>query len=311
MSLTSQQLLDSAIAHINMQLLPESIEKLGDYIAQLQRDLASQAELGDFKPSIIDIACVEKIAAEFEDGGQWFMRHGDQDSPAEISQLSKIEKKIAQMRLENNMRDGITRKSALDFVVTMCIAKFLQQHHAIQFADIHTSENQRAQIPATALAKVLGVKCNTVQNLNCVNYLSEAQLMKNGISSEQFRSCLNDGAMPWEKQKVETACGKGSFDQLTENTQQYFQTMPRDKLTVCMTHTQQHVIAALFYNILNDASTLRLDSFGFLVVSDRVRYVQQHGFIRYKKPNTDLLVDVGVFAAEANNHVGSDHRFTY
>lgn len=224
--------------------------------AEVQTKLQNQIVL----TNQLDTAAVSALKKNAKQGVMLEMRHGEQLSH-NIAGLDAEMAKITQMRRENNTQDEITETSALDFIPTMVVAKYLKDKHGIQIS-VATSGNRRAIQPAAALAAALEVEAQHDARLDCVDY-PEAEVLSDGALKQH----LNNGALPWdEKQQkqVDAVCGEGTYQRITDQVSELLDInqLTANQLHLMMTHTQQINAASKAHG----QPVSRFNSYGYMGV---------------------------------------------
>ena len=161
------ELLDKAVETINSNATNNtdafkaySPGALIDYAKEVQAELVKTINANeiiistDTEIKLLDADHINELEQIAIKGCQMVMRHGGQDSGETLNNMKDaVAKKIIQMQPEHNTADPITALSALEFVSSMIICKWLQIKHFIDFS-IHTSANMRASQPALSLIHI-------------------------------------------------------------------------------------------------------------------------------------------------------------
>ncbi len=218
------------------------------------------------------------------------MRHGEQES-GYAAGLNDEETKIIQMRSAHNINDLMTERSAIEFIATMFIFKYMKDKFSIEFL-IESSENQRALQPAKALAKLLETNCKINLALSCVNYPDNTIL-----PDDQLKTILEKGTLPWQQKAIDRVCGNNTFNYITQNMSQLFstETLQKNQVRLKITHTQQiNAVCEMLKLAIN-----RFGYFGFVGLDQLSRvFSSDQGLYCLSAPQTDLF--------KKNNLVVSD-----
>src|SRR3990167_1225155 len=211
------------------------LDELFRYIKIMQSTIQKTSGIECTFRNAINFQTIEALTVNAMEGCYIAMRHGGQESKyiAELD-LDNETAKIIQMRSLHNISDKITEHSAIEFIATMIIFKYLKDKFNIQF-HIYSSHNQLALQPAFALAKLLEISCEHNPALDCVNYPDE-----NIISNKQLKLILDKGTLPWKKAAVDCVCGAGTFDRICQSMRQAFdiRLLGQKQVHLMFTHTR-------------------------------------------------------------------------
>jgi hypothetical protein len=221
----------------------------------------------------IDPALVEKLTHLVQcHESKIFMRHGEQEKSQAIAKLPANLQKIEMMRLPDNMQNSLTAGSKAELMAGMIVWKYVKEKCDCNFV-LASSENRRAALPALSLGMALETDVHFDPSLTCVNYPPSKDM-----PNAEILKLLPEGTLPWEKQKVDSVIGEGTYDRITMDMAKLL-SAPNSSTTtfLAITHNQQTNAVAT----LQDLPATRLRNFGFMVFSENSKAVFANGF--YKK----------------------------
>lgn len=232
---------------------------------ELAKTLLASGGIREIDPTIVH----SLLTLLQESNVQIFMRHGEQQKTPRIQNLPIREQKIEMMRLPDNIENSLTEASIAEWMEGLIIWEYLKQKTG-RYVILESSKNQRAIIPASALAYVLKAPLHINEMLTCINYPSSHEL-----SNIELLTHLPDGTVPWEEHKVNAIIGPGTYEHITQNMKHLIVSSKRSHtIFIAITHTQQtNAIATLL-----DMPIMRLGNFGFILLTDRNKAIFPEGF---------------------------------
>ncbi|MEL7430963.1 MAG: hypothetical protein AAGI90_00325 [Chlamydiota bacterium] len=206
--------------------------------------------------------------------GKIVMRHGEQQPSKQVESITSLqEKKIAMMRLPDNMQDPPTTRSLVEFFGSMIGFRYIQERLDKDLS-ILSSKNYRAKIPAELLGGFLNVSTDTKRFLQCINYPPDDQ-----ISTQSLLRELSLGMLPWEQESIDFIVGPKTFERIVEDMRTYLEDI-QTGIGIAFTHTQQ----------INATQQL---------VSSPIRRVNYYGFIAVVGENVHVFPE-GLYASSGD-----------
>lgn len=250
---------------LSFPLFHDDVSAVLAYIHKIQKKLTEHYQVDDKACRMMNIDSVHRFISEvIEHGALIFMRDGQLfDADPEASSRSVAQNKIMQMRKEKNLSAPITKASAIEFVGTMILMKYLQVRFNVHFDAIQTSMNVRAASSAQALAKFLSIpvpgrsahepiKVLKERYLTCVNYQDK-------LRYEQLQTVLTQGELPWKQEVVDQICGEGTFEAIAKLLREQVAQYEPARLRVSLRFTHAQQIDCLRLRYLQTASAQARD----------------------------------------------------
>ncbi|CAN5145495.1 hypothetical protein BH09PAT1_BH09PAT1_8650 [soil metagenome] len=192
----------------------------------------------ELSPRQIDKEAVSTLFETIKDnnGGLILMRHGVQSVAEEERRLLEDpHRKIRLMQLPYNFDDPASAQSVAEASSLAIIMMHISKLNNIP-VEIITSGNRRAAEIGAVMSVSNSFHVAGDDRLTCVNYPTD----KTDEELDLLLGRENKGSLVWERGKIDSVCGVGTFDQISSNIGSLvseYQYMPR--LTVGITHTPQ------------------------------------------------------------------------
>lgn len=248
------------------------IDRLKFHIEAIQKKVRQELKLESESECelIIHGDTIKNFLESATTGCKLILRHGGQDSGEAVAGHDVASRKIIQMKKLNNLNDSITPSSAIDFIGTLVVFKYLKEKHNIKFI-IRSSENKRALHPAKLLAKVLATNWIKSHELTCVNYPNK--------SIEELKQQMPDGKLSWSQEQVDLICGEDTFRTITSNMLKLTASKVNPaEVQLYITHTQQ--INAIYTTLNEEEDIGRLECYGFVgITSGATTFFDKQGFV--------------------------------